>query len=484
MWLRRFPRSFPWMLVLVLLLTALAAGCGDDDDDSSADDDAADDDAADDDQVDDDQTDDDQADDDAEPDLLVGAGRVDITPDFPVIMGGYGMYFLTDLFCRWSTGVHDPLYATAVMIDDGHGQAVMHIVLDVIGALEDDVEAIKALVVADTGLPANRILISATHTHGSPDTVGIYGVMLPPQTGRDPEFIEQMIAGARLAAWQAFEFRRPAVARVNEGLEPNYHFNHVAGDGFFEDPNAMIDDTMTVLAFNEPDGTPIATITNWACHPTTQNNDTTLLSADWVGLFYEKMDTALGGVNMFINGNLGASVRARNAFQPFTVDAYEGWGTWEEVDGMAAGVAQSAMNLIDTAVEIEDPTIEFVNGQMAAPLQNPLLALMGKLGLIAHDVPATGEDYIVPLAAYRFGPLTLATAPGEVVPTIGLELREIMDGEYRMIANLTIDWIGYVLTRSEFYNVLVYAENSMVCAGPATGDALIEGYENMFAPAE
>jgi hypothetical protein len=313
--------------------------------------------------------------------------------------------------------------------------------------------------------------------------VGIYGVMLPPETGRNQEFIDLMIAGAQQAGVEAYNSRRPAVARANEGVEPNYHFNHVAGDGFGEDPNAVVDDAMTVAAFQDPDGAPIATITNWACHPTVLNNDNTLLSADWLGSFYAEMDATAGGVNLFLNGNLGASVRARNAFEPFTVDPYEGWGTWDEAAAMAQGVAHSALALMDEAAEIADPTITVLAGEMKAPMQNPLLALMDMLGLIAHDFPAGGELYAVPLGAYRLGPLTVATAPGEVVPNIGLQLRSIMDGQYRMVANLTLDWIGYLLTPAQFFNLFVYAENSMVCAGPKAGEALIEGYESLFAPA-
>jgi hypothetical protein len=149
---------------------------------------------------------------------------------------------------------------------------------------------------------------------------------------------------------------------------------------------------------------------------------------------------------------------------------------------MAEGLAQTATNLLSESVELQNPTFEIVNTEMQAPLQNPLLAIMDKLGVIAHDAPPYGEDYPEPVTAYHFGPLTVATAPGEVVPTIGLELRDIMDGDYKMIVNLGEDWIGYLLTPQEFFDLFVYAEDSMVCAGPAVGKALVATYQQLFAP--
>ena len=472
----KFGLSALMFLALCFGLMLGTASCGDDDDDASNDD-QSDDDSSDDDLADDDATDDDTS--PPPPTLLVGSSRYEITPDYAVILGGYGMYFLSDIFCRWSTGVHDPLYATAIAIEDKNQETIIELVLDSIGLLENDVHRIQQTLSAATGVSTDHIFLSATHSHGTPDTVGIYGVMLPPITGRDDRFIEQMIDGAYQAGIEAFRNRRPAVMRVNQGVEPHFHFNHMG----LNDPNATIDDAITVVGFYETDGDVIGTITNWGCHPTVMPAENTLITADFVGAFYAAMDLTIGGVNMFINGNEGASVRPANTYHPFQVNPEEGWGDWDDVNRVGTGLATTAMNLLGAGEVIDDPTLSVVSAQFEGLMQNPLLGIMNTLGLIAHEFPAPGELYPEPIAFWRLGPLTAASAPGEVVPTIGLQLREIMDGRYKMVLNLTQDWIGYFLTPEQFRS-LRYIDYSFVCAGPEVGQALVEGYQQMFGAGE
>lgn len=468
----------PLILTAVLcffLLLIATAGCGEDDESDSEPD--ADDDQADDDVIDDDMADDDAVDDDvAPPTFLAGAARIDITPDFPVILGGYGMYFLSDYFCRWSEGSHDPIYATAIAMDDGAHEPVIQIALDVIGLLEDDTQRIQDGIAAETGVDPEHVIISASHSHATPDTVGIYGVMFPPKIGRIDAFIELMISGAIEAGTAAYLSRQPATVKANWGYEPNYHFN------FLWDTvdDAIVDSTMTVLGFYRPDGTPIATMTNWGSHPTVLPPENVQISADFIGGYYEAMDEALGGVNMFANGNMGASVRAMNAYDPIEpTHGDQMWGDFEDAFKIGRGLAETAQSLLDDAAPLTDTTLTLTTDKIWGQLRNPLLSLMKVLGMIAHDFPALGEYYPVDFAVYRLGPVVVGTVPGELAPNIGLELRDIMDGDFEMIVNIGQDWVGYILTPEQYRN-LRYIEYSFVCPGPGVGDALLFSYQNVF----
>lgn len=466
------------VLMILLVVSFLTLGCGDDDDDDDNDNDdatPADDDTVVDGDDDNDNDNDDNDNDDAPPPLWVGALRVDITPDFPVILGGYGMFFLSDIFCRWSDGMHDPIYATAVAIDDGN-DAVVQIALDTIGILENDVHLIQRGVSQLTGVDLEHVIVSASHSHATPDTVGIYGVMIPPKTGRLDEFIELMIRGAIRAGVQAYNDRRPAIAKANWGEEASYHLNYL----WDTVDDAELDSTMTVLAFYELDGTMIATMTNWGSHPTVLDNKNTKISSDFIGGFYEKMDADLGGVNQFLNGNMGASVRAYNFNDPWELTYHDQyWGNFEDAFGVGYGLAETAQQLLDEAEVLDDVQISFMIDHAVATLRNPLLTIMGALGVVAHDYPAFNESYPIKVVAYRLGPVLVASAPGEVAPNVGLDLREVMNGDYEMIVNVAQDWIGYIMMPDQ-YRDLRYIEYSFVCAGPDTGPALIAAYERMF----
>ena len=70
--------------------------------------------------------------------------------------------------------VHDELHARCLALDDGTTRIALAVV-DTTMIARDIVERAKRLVQAETGLPANRIMVSATHTHSTPRAVPITG---------------------------------------------------------------------------------------------------------------------------------------------------------------------------------------------------------------------------------------------------------------------------------------------------------------------
>ncbi|HPM76790.1 MAG TPA: hypothetical protein PK961_06845 [bacterium] len=460
-----------FLLVMTVGLFACADDDDDNDDDTPADDDAVDDDS----NLDDDTAVDD--DDDDEPTLYAGAARVDVTPTKDLILGGYGMCVLAEIFCRWSDGVHDPLYANAVAIEDANGTAVVQIAIDSVGMVYTHLEMIQNGVADATGIPPDHVIVSTSHSHQAPDTIGMWGVMIPPIPGRDPEYMAQVITGAIEAGVTAYDSRRPALARVNFGYEPNYHFNFL----WDKDPDAVTDSTMTVMGLYEPDGTPIATMMNWGSHPTVLPPENLLIGADFVGGYYEAMAAALPGIHVFLQGNLGASVRTYNFLDPWDEKIGDQvWGTWEDAWGVGAGLAETALSLLDAAVPVDDTEIHVAKATINVQLMNPFFAIVGKLDMIPRPVPNMGEYADSRVSAWRMGPFSLATAPGETAPKLGLELRGLMDGEYKMIVNMAQDWVGYLMY-PEMFTSLIYIEYSMVCPGGQTAQAMVDAYTAIFS---
>ncbi len=93
--------------------------------------------------------------------LRIGWSSVDITPDKPVLLAG-------QFHARVSEGVHDPVTATALAVENGDGRVIM-ISCDLVSIGNDLRDTVRALLkTAIPELRSDEILLNATHTHTAP----------------------------------------------------------------------------------------------------------------------------------------------------------------------------------------------------------------------------------------------------------------------------------------------------------------------------
>jgi neutral ceramidase len=97
--------------------------------------------------------------------LRVGAAKVDITSPENALPTGY-------------KAVHDSVYARAIVLDNQHTRAVL-LGADLGMFTDDAYEELSQQIVREVGCPVEHILMSGTHTHGSPSPGTI-----APQVGR------------------------------------------------------------------------------------------------------------------------------------------------------------------------------------------------------------------------------------------------------------------------------------------------------------
>ena len=125
-----------------------------------------------------------------------GAFAVDITPlEFPVLVNG-------GVRERVANQAHDPLHARCLVLDDNITQLAI-VVVDSCLIPRSLADEAKALAAEDTGIPSERILISATHTHSAPSLCGCLG------TDRDE----------RYAKWLPGRIAE-GIHKARENLEP------------------------------------------------------------------------------------------------------------------------------------------------------------------------------------------------------------------------------------------------------------------------
>ncbi|GAB4330092.1 MAG: hypothetical protein Kow0010_14910 [Dehalococcoidia bacterium] len=216
--------------------------------------------------------------------LVAGAAAVDITPPVGTPLDGYGGRI--DV----SRGVHDPLSARALYLDDGEAPVAL-VVCDLVGVGRSLVARARELIAGRPGIPAERVLVAATHTHAGP--AGVRG------TG-DPSLVEMVarqVAGAvQSAKWRATE------GRLKYGIAP---LDSIAQNR--REPSWPIDHRLDVLAVDTPDGTNLATVARYSCHPTTMERDNLLISADYPGAARTVIEQVIGGgtTALYFNGCCG-----------------------------------------------------------------------------------------------------------------------------------------------------------------------------------
>ncbi len=405
------------------------------------------------------------------PVLLIGAARTDITPSTPQMMGGYGVFFLSTKRCRWSTGVHDPLFATA-MVFQKDSDVVAFLSLDLIGLASPDVNDIRNALAARVPIDTKSIVVSSNHTHHGPDTMGLWGTVFPPHSGRDETYMAFLKERASQAVIEAFNRRKPARLTVAVGELAELHRN-IRLD---QDPAASIDHTMTVLRTEDLEGVSIATLTNWACHPTAEYMDNRLISADWIGAFYQAMNRRNAGISMYVNGSIGATVQP---FAPGHILFSEG-ENFRWVEEMGPKVADAAWRLLESAVPVETDSIRVVTREVTVPMRSRAYDWARRLGLLPFDLPKLGKPFTAEVSAIHIGPIAFGTVPGEISPNLGLQVRKALGGKAQIIINNAQDSLGYIIDPAQYADPR-YRYEKMICIGPELGPAIVKAHQIMAA---
>ena len=201
--------------------------------------------------------------------LSAGAAVRDVTPVKPLFLAGYPHE------PRTSTGIHDPLLASALYLSDGATPVVL-VAVDILFVPAQTVSICRTAISNAIGVPPHNILISATHTHSGPLTNEVLAwkndPIIPPP---DRDYLEQFHQGiieAVLAAHAAAEPARLAVtSAVAEGVGGN-RLN----------PNGVFDPEVGLVAIQRHrDNRWLALNLIYGMHPTVLHEDSRLVSSDF-----------------------------------------------------------------------------------------------------------------------------------------------------------------------------------------------------------
>ncbi len=216
-----------------------------------------------------------------------------------------------------ATGVHRPLRATVAVFAAAEGSTpgaqpcdALQIVLAldhcVLGAVEH--EQLVSQVAEATGQPREVFLVVFSHTHAA-GLMGLERVSLP---GGDliPGYLRRVGERAAELVKEALAGLVPAdivygVGRCNLAANRDF-FDAAIGQfvcGFH--PAVPADDTVLLARVTDPRSRLLATVINYACHPTTLAWDNTLISPDYIGALREVVECETSAPCLFLQGASG-----------------------------------------------------------------------------------------------------------------------------------------------------------------------------------
>ncbi len=204
--------------------------------------------------------------------LESGAATADITPSCSTFL--YGFPHVD----RQSTSTHDPLLASALYLSDGVTR-VLFIANDIIFIPKALADRARSRIQEATGVPADNVMITATHTHSGPVTTKMLSNESDPVVPDPaPEYLRLLEDGIVASAERACTTARPAKIGLGiadgSGLGGNRH-----------DPAGVRDARMPVLAVRSvDDDSYIGLMVVCSMHPTVLHEDSTVISGDFPGL--------------------------------------------------------------------------------------------------------------------------------------------------------------------------------------------------------
>lgn len=417
--------------------------------------------------------------------IRAGAFAGDITPTtWPAPVNG-------NMKGGFAKSVTDPMHARAFALHDGTNALILCVV-DSCMIPREICEAAKAIAAKGTGVPANRLLISATHSHSCATMAAVF------QSDPDPEYLAELPARIAQAMVQAHRNLEPAEVAWGKDADPTQVFNRrwfVKEGERYENPfggtadrawmnpgvkNAKVtqpagpvDPEVCLLAARaKADGRPIAVLANYSLHYV---GGSPAISADYFAAFANEMaqrlnagDARYAGKPAFVgimsNGTSG-NINNVNYASPAAIPRKP---PGEQIKHVARSVGDAAMRAWEKLSWKSDVSLASAERELQLGVRKATPEELAKAKQLLESTPRDPDgqwsdrkaiyareavlldqypDRVpVKLQVHRIGGLTIAAIPCEVFVEIGLELKAIKPREQHFTISLANGYNGYLPT--------------------------------------
>ena len=421
----------------------------------------------------------------------LGYSSDSLIDDFNIMNGEFFLAGSLEVFeGRVPRAVYDDQRVRVYAISDGVSGTVVHAVIDGFGFARGDVEIIRGRL--QEFAEANNIIslnVSVLHQHSCIDTLGMNVPLLKAlvsNTGnagagsigaegllddymvtKNPQFMENLFETTVACVEEA-------VANMTEGTLNYGYANIKEYIRDKRDPQAF-DENIHRLRFTPNDGSAETWILEAGIHCTGYGAGPDILSADFPYYIEKNINEKEGANVVFIQG---AELAITSEGQLTNV---EGESDLNNITYYANALADKVRS-INNEITL-DPVLNIVHQEVMVPVDNGILTLACREGILGAVVVKDGQDYTL---ASEIGYMELGNevavffAPGEFDPSIfygGVTtpaeswdgeswdypaLKDITDCDNVLVFGLANDQAGYVLADNEYHSLI--GENEEVNA--------------------
>jgi hypothetical protein len=290
------------------------------------------------------------------PSCLAGAARVDITPAWPVMQGGFGQRTTP------SEGVLDRIHAKALYLRGAGaaGDALLLVTADLIAMPRQLAQPVLEEITRATGLEPRQVCICASHTHSGPvpfDAGGAPGVA---------EYSAFLRAALVDVAQRAIAAAQPA--RLGSGVGSVDLFLNRRTRGA---PNRVDPRVAVLRACALDDGRDIAVLFGVGCHPVTLGWDNMRISGDFPGVAQHVVEDALdGAVALFFNSTEGNVIPVTSPnLDALDPRGYHG-GSHEDAVRIGTAVASEVLRVLPGLALTATAEVGSARRELSLPARN------------------------------------------------------------------------------------------------------------------
>ena len=340
---------------------------------------------------------------------------------------------------RPAMGVHDPLWARALVLEQGDTRVAI-VALDLVGWFNGEVVQTREQLVS-AGIDIDHLIVHATHNHEGPDTMGLWGKR-ESTSGVNPDYNawvrEQTVAAVAAAVGELEEVGAMRLGHVDLRDRPEGLSSYLR-DG--RDPQ-VIDPVMTALQLSDTSGETIAVVAHFGNHPESIADENVLITSDFPDQLRETVESGVtwpdgthrdgvGGTAIFLNGTVGGMMTSLRV----TVQTPDGRSLrdydFERNDALGAMFGERALDAPEAGTVDTAPQLRLANAPFELPVDNYGFQAMFLTGVLDRETvgwddsqpidPETNLPKVeTELTWLQLGELQLMTAPGEVLPELAV----------------------------------------------------------------
>lgn len=421
--------------------------------------------------------------------LRAGSAKVNITPPVGVKLIGSKGYP--------SDSILDDLYAKALVLSDGSTTLAIVSVDLLYSPLEDITQPVRDIIKEKISIPAENILVCATHTHSGPEVFRRSKLLPEKQTNVDDinQFylgsLIRKIAGSVSIAYQNMQDVKIGAAK---SVLPEIIFNRrpkkpdgsvemaytlppevtatkeIVTDGegnvkmTFTVPDkelafGPVDPEVCVLRVEDMDGGIVASLVNFGCHPVSiYPHLSTAISADYPAYTTKVIEEMEGGICLYALGLAGNVVPIQRGVE-----------ARKQIGKAVGGEALRKLQFVATSGDV---TLKALKKEVKFPAKKPSSSEE------ASDADTT--DYITTeIQVLRLGDIYILGLPGEVLVEVGLEIKRRAGLEKLFVISISNDSIGYVCL-SEAYEEGGYEPTSATRLAKGAGEIMVSEALNLI----